>query len=208
MSTKRIFAALLVLAVAAVTSAAQVRVTFPGDDPGPPFYAALERIFLPHTDEWAAVTFLRQPGCVPDNFNLLDVIDVPGAFSCPLTVEGFAVFKNAPPPVELAPIQVNMHGLGAVPIWFVSWAELQAAIADDVLTVPELLTLPSLRIGSAGFYKQTQQPGPERPQGAGNGKIQIVAHGSLMNGQSFQFQVRELGVDGVSVLRHITIEFR
>lgn len=101
-----------------------------------------------------------------------------------------------------------MHGLGAVPSWFVSWAELQAAIADDVLTVPELLALPSLRIGSAGFYKQTQQPGPERPQGAGNGKIQIVARGILMNGQSFQFQVREMGVEGVSVLRHITIEFR
>ena len=208
MSTKRIFAALLVLAVAAITSAAQVRVTFPGDDPGPPFYAALERIFLPHTDESAAVTFLRQPGCVPDNFNLLDVVDVPGSFGCPLTVEGFAVFKNAPPPVDLAPIQVNMHGLGAVPIWFVSWAELQAAIADDVLTVPELLSLPSLQIGSASFFKETQHPGPERPQGPGNGEIEMTAYGTLTDGRTFQFQVREMGIEQVSILRHIKIEFR
>lgn len=53
----------------------------------------------------------------------------------------------------------NLHGLGAVPVWFVSWPEMQAALADDVLTV--LLSLPSLRIGSASFFKETQHPGNE-----------------------------------------------
>jgi hypothetical protein len=118
------------------------------------------------------------------------------------------IYKNAPPPVDSAPIQSNLHGLGAVPIWFVSWPELQAALADNVLTVPELLSLPSLRIGFASFFKETQHPGAERPQGIGNGKIEITAHGTLTDGRTFQFQVREMGVDQQSVLRHIKIEFR
>ena len=102
----------------------------------------------------------------------------------------------------------NLHGLGAVPIWFVSWPELQVALADDVLTVPELLSLPSLQIGFASFFKETQHPGNERPQGAGNGKIQMTAYGTLTNGHTFQFQVREMGVKQQSVLRHVKIEFR
>jgi hypothetical protein len=215
MRTRRLIMSLLLTALLGATANAQIRVRIPEDDPGPPFYAVIERsslnfppVFVPHTDEWAAIVFERQPGCVPDGFNLLDFFDVPAAFGCPLTVQGHAIFKNAPPPVDQAPIQVNLHGLGAVPIWFVSWPELQVALADDVLTVPELLSLPSLQIGSASFFKETQHPGAERPQGPGNGKIEITAYGTLTDGRTFQFQVREMGVEGVSVLRHITIEFR
>jgi adenosylmethionine-8-amino-7-oxononanoate aminotransferase len=68
---------------------------------------------------------------------------------------------------------------------------MQAALADDVLTVPELLSLSSLRIGSANFFKETQHPGNERPQGPGNGKIEMTAHGTLTDGRTFQFQVRD-----------------
>ena len=208
MFTRRFSMALLVTMLLAATAHAQVRVSVPEEDPGPPFYASLERAFVPHTDEWAAITFLRHPGCVPDGFNLLDLFDVPAAFGCPLTVQGHLIYKNAPPPVDDAPIQVNLHGLGAVPIWFVSWPEMQAALADDMLTVPELLSLPSLRIGSASFFKETQHPGNERPQGIDNGKIEITARGTLTDGSTFQFQVREMGVEQQSVTRHIRIEFR
>ncbi len=208
MFMRRFSITLLVTVLLTTAAHAQVRLSVPEEDPGPPFYAALERLFVPHTDEWAAISFLRQPGCVPDDFNLLDLFDVPAAFGCPLTVQGHVIYKNAPPPVDSAPIQANLHGLGAVPIWFVSWPELQVALADDVLTVPELLSLPSLLIGSASFFKETQHPGNERPQGEGNGKIEITARGTLTDGRTFQFQVREMGVDQQSVLRHVRIEFR
>lgn len=208
MFTRKFSMTLLIMALLTTAAQAQIRVTVPEEDPGPPFYAAVERVFVPHTDEWAAITFLRQPGCVPDDFNLLDLFDVPAAFGCPLTVQGHLIYKNAPPPVDDAPIQVSLHGLGAVPIWFVSWSEMQTALADDVLTVPELLSLPSLRIGSASFFKETQHPGNERPQGIDNGKIEITAHGTLTDGRIFQFQIREMGVEQQSVTRHVKIEFR
>jgi hypothetical protein len=208
MFTRGFSMTLLMTAMLTTAAHAQIRVSVPEDDPGPPFYAAFERLFVPHTDEWAAITFVRQPGCVPDGFNLLNLFDVPAAFGCPLTVQGHLIYKNAPPPVDSAPIQANLHGLGAVPIWFVNWPELQVALADDVLTVPELLSLPSLQIGSASFFKETQHPGNERPQGVDNGKIEITAHGTLTDGRTFQFQVREMGVEQQSVVRHVKIEFR
>lgn len=208
MFTRKLSISLVITALLAVTAHAQVRVTVPEEDPGPPFYASIERAFVPHTDEWAAIAFLRQPGCIPDDFNLLDLIDVPAAFGCPLTVQGHLIYKNAPPPVDFAPIEAILHGLGGVPVWFASWPEMQAALADDVLTVPELLSLPSLRMGLASFYKETQHPGFERPQGAGNGKVEITARGTLTDGRTFQFQVREMGIELESVVRHIKIEFR
>lgn len=174
----------------------------PGDDPGPPFYALLDRQLMPHTDTWAAVIFVRDPACVPAGFNLLDGVAVPQAFGCALTIEGHAVYKDGPPP----PIQVQVHGLGAVPVWFVAWPELQAAIADDLLTIGELAALPSRRTGVATFLTMSQQPGGNRPQGAGNGKIELVARGALTAGGAFSVIFREMGVDGESILRHIAIE--
>lgn len=180
---------------------------FPGEDDGPPFYSLLERLFIPHTDDWAAVVFVRDPwdlapSCngIPEDFNLLDQF-APPAFGCRLTVEGHASYKGGPPPIH-----VLMRGLGAVPILFASWPEFQAAISDDVLTMPELLSMRSLRIGFASSFELTQHPGSNRPQGFGNGKIELVARGAIRTGGSFFFQVREMGIDQVSVLRHIAIE--
>ena len=87
----------------------------------------------------------------------------------------------------------SAQGLGAVPIWFVRWSDLQAAVQDDKLTIGELQSMPSLLIGSATFYEAVQHPGAFRPQGFGNGKILVVAHGTLMDGRSFQFEIREIG---------------
>lgn len=47
-----------------------------------------------------------------------------------------------------------------------------------------------------------------RPQGTGNGKIEYVARGTLEDGRSFSIELREMGVDRVSVLQHIAIELR
>ena len=106
--------------------------------------------------------------------------------------------------VELLPPDGAFDRLGAVPIWFVNTAELATALQDDILTIGELMSLPSLRIGSATFFELTQQPGLLR-RGLGTGKIQLNATGTLLGGGSFEFRMRKMG-DGENVLRHIKIE--
>jgi hypothetical protein len=206
--------------VGAVLLQAAVRVNFPSEVPGPPFYAFLERPPLGEIfrdGDWAAIPFVRDPSCIPPTFNLLDTNDLvpafgnvgpPRAFLCALTVNGFAIFKNGPPPIDPAPIQTYYSGLGQVPVWFVRWTDLQAAIADDVLTIAELRSLPSLIVGSASFFEAIGQPGTLRPQGFGNGKIEVVALGTLSDGRRFTFTSREMGVDQISVQRHTRISFQ
>lgn len=207
--------------VASASAWCNVRLEVPAADPGPPAYSQVQRtsgpeqFFVPHTDEWAAIPFLRETSCIPGDFDLLDFADFtpawiggpPRPFVCPLTVEGFALYRNGPPPVDQAPILSQFREVAEVEIWFASWPELHAAAADGDLTVVELLALPSLRIGYADFYRETTQPGVERPQGPGNGKIEINASGHLADGTAFGLQVREQGEDGVSLLRHVRIEF-
>jgi hypothetical protein len=195
------------------SSHAAIRVSIPSQDPGPPFYASIARppggqIF--QDGEWAAIPFLRDTTCAAYNTtsnsspNLLDGFD-PGAHDCKLAVHGFAIYNSGLDPV---PVYAWLMGDGAVPIWFVRWSELRAAIPDDELTVGELESLPSLLIGSASFFEYVNQIGVLRPQGEGNGKIEIASSGTLNDGRAFQFSVREMGVDQISTLRHVRIEFR
>lgn len=199
-----------------------VRTEVPSENPGPPAYSQIQRVigpdpvFIPHTDDWAAIPFFRNTACIPPDFNLLEFNDFTPAFPmgpprpllCPLAVEGFVLWKNGPPPIDFVPIFSQFHGTGNVPVWFVSWPELLAAVADDNLTLTELLLMSSLQIGSADYYKETVQPGVNRPQGPGNGKIEMNASGFLLDGRSFQMSVREMGVEGISILRAVQIEFR
>jgi len=204
----------MVLGVPAISPTpvnAAVRTNFPGENPGPPTYAFLDRPPLGEIfrdGDWVAIPFVRDPSCVPSSFNLLDGADIPGAFGCKLTVAGFAIWKNGPAPIDPVPVFAHYSGLGAVPIWFVSWADLQLAMADDMLTINELKSLPSILMGTAEIFEAVEQPGLLRPQGFGNGKIEIGAHGTLADGRTFTFTSREMGVDQVSVQRHTTIEFK
>jgi len=189
---------------------AAVRLAIPSQDPGPPFYASIARppggqIF--QNVEWAAIPFLRATSCVATDSNLLDAFD-PRAFGCRLTVHGFAIYKNGPFPIDPVPLYALLMGDGSVPIWFVRWSELRTAIADGELTIGELAALPSLLVGSASFFEYVNQIGVLRPQGEGNGKIEIASSGMLDDGRDFQFSVREMGVDQTSTLRHVRIEFR
>jgi hypothetical protein len=184
-----------------------VRVLITSQEDGPPFYASMDS---PPTGQifqdgvWAAIPFLRDTTCVQGDSNLLVAFD-PRAFDCPLTVHGFAIYKD---PTDRIPVFTLLMGNGAVPIWFVRWPELQAAIADGDLTIGDLAALPSLLIGSASFFELVNQIGTLRPQGQGNGKIEIASFGTLNDGREFHFSVREMGVDQISTLRHIRIEFR
>jgi hypothetical protein len=202
----------LVVAVLSQETSPQgaVRLLIPAEDDGPPFYASIDQ---PPTGQifqdgvWAAIPFVRDTRCVPGDSNLLVPFDA-RAFRCPLSVHGFAIYKNGPYPIDLVPVFALLTGNGAVPIWFVRWSELQAAIGDGELTFGDLATLPSLLIGSASFFELVNQIGTLRPQGPGNGKIEIASSGTLSDGREFQFSVREMGVDQISRLRHIRIEFR
>jgi hypothetical protein len=157
---------------------AEVRVDIPNQDPGPPFYARIRTGFVPHTDQWAAIVFYRQPGCVPPGFNLLNLFNPPTAFGCTLTVDGFTIYDDVPVPPGAAPKLAKFFGLGAVPVWFVSWPELQSAMADGALTITELAALPSLRVAYATLFRETLQPGPTPAGGGAQApEMTIVASG-------------------------------
>ena len=166
-------------------ASAQMLLRFPGESPGVPAYARVERPFAVHTDEWAAIVFYRLPGCIPGGFNLLDLFDIPGAFACPLTISGFEMWENGPP-VDGAPRQVVSSGV-AVPVWLVPWPALQAALADNTLTIAELASLNPLQ-GIATSYHEVLHPfsPPGTTGGAKNPKISITASGSLSDGRSFR----------------------
>jgi hypothetical protein len=198
--------AAVIMVLVAVYAFANVRLQFPtADNPGPPFYAQISHIEpfgeeIYHTEEWAAIPFYRNPGCVPSDFNLLEMFDAPRAFDCTLTVQGFEIWP-VPPPQGVGPTQGKYWGLGAVPIYFVSWPELQAAVADGELTITELVALPSLKLGSAGFFSVDLHPSG----GANVPHIEISSRGVLQDGRQFQFQAA--GGDQSALLKHVKIVF-
>lgn len=177
------------LALLAVESAhAQRRLGFPNPDPGGPVYARVETPFLVHTRQVAAILFYRDPACVPETFNLLDNVDLEGfpnnprAFRCPLTVDGFQLWTSYPFPGP--PNQVFTRGTGAVPVWFVAWPELEAALADNRLTIGELRSMRSLQIGHAIRFDETLL----LTQQAQTLAINMVASGDLLDGRPFEFE--------------------
>lgn len=190
-SGSRFMVVSIILTTLAVAAMANVVTLFPGPPGTPsgvPAYARIERApdglpLVHHDKEWAAIYFFRDPACVPVAFNLLDFFDPPTVFDCPMTIEGFEIWKNGPPPIDEAPIHTMSHGTGAVPVWFVRWEVLRAALLDDVLTMSELNTLNPLK-GRASFLKETLQP----LGGAHRTVTQVVARGVLEDGRTFDLQ--------------------
>lgn len=188
-------AALMLAAWLPVAALGAVRTVIPDEDPGPPFYARVERMavhteIVPHDGDNAAVVFYRSPACVPDGFNLMDLFDPPAAFGCSLTIEGFELWRNGPPPVDMVPMYAKFEGLGAVPVWFVSWSALQDQVADGELTVRDLRAMPSLKMGTALLYRENLFP----TDGAEHPKLGIRAFGLLDDGRSFE--LRHFGREG------------
>jgi hypothetical protein len=177
----------------------QVRLLVPEQSLSGPFYARIERGLVLQTDEWVAIAFYRDPACVPSSFNLLNFFDfgnIPAVFLCPLTVHGFEVWSD--PATDAGPRQSKLRGNGAVPVWFVSVEDYQAALPG--LTMTELLSMPSLIQGVATDYEETLHPlGIARQS-----MLQIVATGQLPDGRTFHF----VAVEAAAELRHVRIEFR
>ena len=189
--------------IGAGSAGAQVMLRIPGDSPGAPAYARTDRPFVFHTDQWAAIVFYRAPDCVPAGFNLLDFVDIPGAFACPLTVSGFELWDNGPG-IDAAPRQAVSSG-PAVPVWFVPWTAFQAAIADDVLSKSELESLAPLK-GVATTFQEVLHPlvPPGTTGGAKVPHLTITASGVLPDGRSFQYEFTAASKDVV----HVRIVFR
>jgi len=177
---------------------------YPEDAPGPIYYALLGRGFVPNDGTWAGIVFLRSPACVPADFNLLDEFDPPRAWGCDLKTEGEQFWHDLSEP---PPFQLRDRGLGAVPVYFVRWSEIQAAIADDVLTIGELESLPSLMVGSASFLEHvvhnTNQP-------TNHGHETLVSRGTLEDGRTFEFRYNEkfLPETGEHVFPNVKIQFK
>ena len=189
----------------AAENSGPVILRFPGEQPGPRYYALFQRGFVPNDDGWVGIVFVRSPSCIPAGFNLLDWFDSPPrAWACALTVEGEAWWHDVLVP---PPYQTHERGTGAVPVYFVRLSELQAAIADDVITIGELESLPSLLIGAATFLEHithnTNQP-------TNHGHETLVSRGLLEDGRSFEFRYNEkfLPETDVHVFPNVKIEFK
>ncbi len=197
--------ATVVLASVCVGSAgAQVLLRVPEDSPGIPAYARVERPFVYHTNEWAAIVFYRDPACVPIDFNLLDLFDAPRAFGCALTYSGFEIWDN--PATDLGPRHTISSGT-SVPVWFVPWTALEAAIADDELTMTELESLAPLK-GVAKTFQEMHNPvvPPGTAGGAKVGQLTITTSGVLPDGRSFQYEYT--AVSFPPQVKHVRIVFR
>ena len=190
--------ALMITLLAGSTANGQVRLTVPEQSLGGPFYARLERGVVLQSGDWVAIAFYRDPGCVRANFNLLNFFDfanIPAIFSCPLTVNGFEIWND--PLADPAPRQSKLQGR-AVPVWFVSATDFQAALPGVTLT--ELLAMPSLMQGVATTFSETLHP----IEAAEQNMLQLVATGYLPDGRTFQF----MAVEAAGELREVIIRFR
>lgn len=181
--------ALFAWAMMCGSASAELRLQIPEQTFGPPFYARIEFAsvdagIVPNNGEWAAIVLYRQLNCIPGDFNLLTVFDAPRAFGCPLNdIGGYEVWTNAPG-ADPAPAYSRLIGRSLVPVLFVRHAEFVGAIADGVLTLPELRALPSARIGNAEYYNELLRPS----QSNANPLLHITAHGRFADGSGFRLR--------------------
>ena len=181
----------LLVALTTLGSSGMAQTAVRVESDGGPFYARIQAGFVPTDGTWAAIVFYRDPACVPTDFDLLQFWDF-GAFGCHSYVAAFGIIGNAP-----SPIFTQLRGVEPVPIWFVSWAELEPAMTDGMLTIGELESLLSLLVGHATFYNDTQHPGVKQCHSA------VEASGCLEDGRSFQYEM----VEWNNTLTQIRIEF-
>lgn len=177
--------------VAEARAAGMVRVEFPANDPGAPLYARVEpslKQFF-HDGDWLAIPFVRQPGQIPDGFNLLQYFDPPGpagpgAFAAELVLSGHFMIEAGAPLGTFPKIAISTGS--AVPIWFVRWADFQEAMADGVVTMPELRALDPVQ-GVATRYQETLRPRMDEHL------VVINASGTLSDGRPFDLHVTHEG---------------
>lgn len=139
-----------------------IELAFPGDDPGPPFYARIAVLgpdkLIMESNGTIVIPMMREVQCIDPEFNLLDLYHVPNGFFCPLTLSGKGLIEpNAP----MGTFPVIAYGEGSnMPVWFVDRAPLLNAISDGTLTLPELEAL-NPKKGVASRYEEYNKPRSE-----------------------------------------------
>ncbi len=202
MKKQSLLGALLLLCTATSMSLAQqgmVRLSIPADMPALPYYARIASdgtgtypgTEIYHDGTWAAIVFYCNPADIRAGFNLLDFYAFGESTVVTTTVSGFMLVDPEAMAAGEGPRAINLHGDGAVPVWFVRWPELQDAIADGVLTVPELQGLKSLKQGLATVYNEELLPMKH---------ITISSQGLLADGTRFQFHAMGTAA-GLQVVR-------
>jgi N-acetylneuraminic acid mutarotase len=165
------------LAFQGIISTSFVVLSAPGESPGGPWYADFSRDFIPADGAQVAIVFSRDPAHIRPEFNLLDMMDIPAVFECPLLLRGQEWWHE---PFVDFPFKVK-NGLdndGSVPVYFVELAELDSEIADDQLTIGELEAFSSLRVGQATYVKNDIL-NSNAPDSDGKGHGVMTAIGTL-----------------------------
>lgn len=157
---------------------------------GPPFYARYGENETFGDSKWVAIVFYRSPDCVPEEFNLNQFFDFPsdtgpGAFGCQPPTTNVVEYWAGEPGSAPAPAVSEMTGGGAVPVWFFSRADIDAANSDGVVTITELEGLASRRVGSATTFTEYLKP----TQSNAAPLIQFMAEGTLEDGGDFMVDV-------------------
>ena len=168
-----------------------VRITVPNPDPGLPAYArafpGANQFF--HNGEWLAIPFYRAPAAIPADFNLLEFFHFPGpngpgAFATPILIKGFYLIEPNAPRGTFPLLAVSTGD--AVPIWFVRWSDYRAAMADNVVTIGDVIAMRPLR-GIATKFNETLKPRLD------DHLTIITASGKLDDGRTFEFHVTHVG---------------
>jgi hypothetical protein len=155
----------------------------PDESPGAPSYADFGRDFIPADGTQVAIVFMRDPACIPPDFNLLDMWDIPAAFECPFLLGGQDLWHEPLVDIPFKCVYV-LENDGSVPVYFVDLAELNSEIADDQLTLGELETFSSLKVGQATYVKNDIL-NSNAPDSDGKGHGVMTAIGTLQESGEF-----------------------
>ncbi len=196
---------LVVLTLVPFAGAAD-RVEIPKDQSLAPIYARFETVReTGFTDgECVCIPFYRDPGCIRDDFNLLDFFDPPYAWACDLIrppyVEGFVIRSL---PLPFPPEHFHVNGLPGMPVWFVNWVELLDVYDANggVVTIVDLEDMISLRTGVGEFYMEEIQTNLNPIS-----SHRIVTSGVLSDGTSFFATYNHGAADQVPMVE-VRIEF-
>jgi len=185
----------MTLAGLSSSAVAGLRLDYPDQFPGPPYYATVAYI---EGEPITPVVFYHDPAAIPADSNLLGLD--PRAWSDPLLMDGFLVFADQNFTV---PTHQELHG-SATPIWFVETAALEAIAADGVVTLAELEGLNPVKGITTRYVETVHFIG-----GTAVPFAEVQSTGVLEDGSTYSMHLTEawLPPDDEHVIIHYELNF-